>query len=79
MNTVTFVVIRKPSPDGRYPFTILRISDDRQEAVSFHATLDEATEAAQRYVAEARFARLNARIYHRDWLVQGAKKPPQQA
>jgi hypothetical protein len=69
MNRVTFVIVNKSSPDGRYPYTVLRISGSRQEAVSFHRSVEEAGDAAQRYAAQARFARLEARVYYRDWLV----------
>jgi hypothetical protein len=74
MNSVTFVILRKSSPDGRYPFMVLRISGSRQEPISYHKSLDDATDAANRYAAEARFAQLDARVFHRDWLVSGAPK-----
>jgi hypothetical protein len=73
MVTVTFVVARKQSPDGRYPYTILRISENQQEVVSYHGTVEEATEAAHRYASWAGFSGLHARIYLRDWLVEGAR------
>lgn len=71
MNIVTFVVTKKNSPDGRHPFTILRLSDNRQDVVSFHATVDEATQAAVRYASLARFSGLDSRVYHRDRLTEG--------
>ncbi len=74
MNTVTFVVAQKDSPDGRYPFTILRMSDHQQDIVSYHRTMDEAAEAALHYASQARYSGLNARIYQRDWLINGARR-----
>jgi hypothetical protein len=71
VNVITFVVARKNSPDGRYPFTILRMNQLRQDVISHHATIDEASEAAARYASQARFAGLDARIYQRDWLLDG--------
>ena len=71
MRSVTFVVVKKNSPDGHHPFTILRLSDTRQDVVSFHATMDEATEAAARYASRARYSGLESRVYREEWLVQG--------
>jgi hypothetical protein len=71
---VTFVVANKYSPDGRYPFTILRVNDSRQDVVSYHLTMDEATEAAHRYASQARFSGLDARALHRAWLNSGMRE-----
>jgi len=71
VNAVTFIVAKKNSPDGRHAFAILRMSDTRQDVVSFHATVDEATQAAVRYASLARFSGLDSRVYHRDWLTEG--------
>lgn len=75
MNTVTFVLVKKRSVDGRYPFTILRISDNRMDVVSHHETMEEAREAAQRYASQARFTGLEARVFYRDRLAKGARIP----
>jgi hypothetical protein len=72
MNTITFIVTQKHSPDGRYPVTILRMNGRRQDVVSYHRTMDEAEEAAGRYASQARYSGLNARIYQRDWLINRA-------
>ena len=71
MNAITFVVAEKNSPDDRYPFAILRLTDRRQDVVSYHATEDEAKLAAQRYTSKARFAGLDARIFQWSALVDG--------
>jgi len=71
VNAITFIVVEKNSPDGRHPFAILRMSDTRQDVVSFHATIDEATQAAVRYASVARFSGLDSRVYHRGWLTEG--------
>jgi hypothetical protein len=73
MNTITFVVTQRYSPDGRYPFSILRMTDSRQVVVSYHESMDEAAEAAHRYASKARYSGLDARIYQRDWLLNGAR------
>jgi hypothetical protein len=71
VNVITFVVAKKNSPDGRHPFTILRVSDTRQDVVSFHTTVDEATEAAVRYASLARYSGLESRVHREEWLIQG--------
>ena len=71
VNIITFVVAKKNSPDGHHPFAILRLSDTRQDVVSFHATMDEATEAAARYASRARYSGLESRVYREEWLAQG--------
>jgi hypothetical protein len=76
VNRITFVIVKKSTSGGAYPFSILRVSDVRQDVVSQHATLDDATEAALRYASQARFAGLEARIYRRDWLADIAASPP---
>jgi hypothetical protein len=75
MNTITFIVAQKYSPDGCYPFTILRVNGRRQDIVSYHRTIDEATEAVHRYASQARYSGLNARIYQRDWLINRVGQP----
>jgi hypothetical protein len=66
VNVVTFVVDRQKHLDGRNHFTVLRIRDKRMDVVSHHETLDQALDAAQRYLSQARFAGLDARILQRD-------------
>jgi hypothetical protein len=73
MYTVTFIIIEKNSPDGRFPFTILRMSDRRQDVVSYHSTKDEAAEAANRYASQAKFSGLDAVIFQKDWMTGGAR------
>jgi hypothetical protein len=75
MNTITFVVTQRYSPDGRFPFSILRMTNGRQAVVSYHTTMDEAAQAAHRYASTARFSGLDAQIYQRDWLLNGARPP----
>ncbi len=71
MNAITFIVAEKNSPDARYPYAILRLTESRQDIVSYHATLDEATHAAVRYRSKARFAGLDARISQLGWSTGG--------
>jgi hypothetical protein len=37
--------------------------------------MDEAAQAAHRYASTARFSGLDAQIYQRDWLLNGARPP----
>lgn len=73
MNIITFVVAEKNSPDGRFPFTILRMSDTRQDVVSYHQTKDEAAEAALHYAYQARFSGLRAQIHGGERAILGAR------
>jgi hypothetical protein len=66
VTVVTFVIDRRKFLDGRNQFAVLRIRDSRLEVVSHHPTLDEASEAANRYASQARFAGLDAHIIQRD-------------
>jgi hypothetical protein len=75
VNAITFVIAEKHSPDGRYPFLVMRISGDRQDVVSYHATMEDAETKAQYYAVQARRSRLDARVFHRDWLLSGAGLP----
>ena len=73
MFTVTFIVVKKSSPDKRFPFTVLRLSENRQDVVSYHRTQDEAAEAATRYARQARFSGLDAVMRPLDWIVEGTR------
>jgi hypothetical protein len=77
MDTVTIVLVKKESLDGRRPFTIFRISDNYMDVLSHHETMDEATEAARRYASQVRFAGLDARVFYRDRSAEGARKSRQ--
>ena len=66
MNTVTFVVAPQHSADGRQRFTVLRLTENQQTVVSFHATMDEATRAARSYMYAAHFSGMDARVFLRE-------------
>ena len=64
MTVVTFIVTG--SRQGSRQFTVFRIRDERMSIVAHFETLHEAKLAAERYVDQARYAGLNARVVLRD-------------
>lgn len=60
---VTFVVVEETARSSELLYSVLRVCDRRQNLISHHRTKDEAINAAQQYVMQARFSGLDAAVF----------------